>query len=251
LETQGFLYKQLAEAYLKDKPSLDGLGAISHERWNLMRRIHFILPNMTDKGQAATPKMANVPHYQSSLSQIRSQVGAFLRQGGGIVSFKICQPDRDYSNHFLHVTNSGVPGILKIDWDGLAKLAHNGAKGEKKRQHKYKDFGTTGGQCTTRVGSAVGVSKANKKPGTNDACIVEAMLALSQFTKESAFLWIPDGLRPFNCDIPDDPQKKIAKRFHPDCIIQAVQVGLTNSKHPCSYHCDEMNSNRVAIIATK
>jgi hypothetical protein len=92
-----------------------------------------------------------------------------------VASFKIYQPDRDYSNHFLHVTNSGVPGIRKIGWDGLAKLAYNGAKGDKKRQHKYKDFGTTGGQCSTRAGSAVGVS---------------------------------------------------------NCIIPAVLVGLTNSKHP-------------------
>jgi hypothetical protein len=52
------------------------------------------------------------------------------------------------------VTNLGVPGISKLDWDGaVAKLAHNDAKRDKKRQHKYKDFGTTGRQCTTRVGS--------------------------------------------------------------------------------------------------
>jgi hypothetical protein len=36
------------------------------------------------------------------------------------------------SNRFLHVINLGVPGIRKIDWDGLAKLAHNGVKGDKK-----------------------------------------------------------------------------------------------------------------------
>jgi hypothetical protein len=71
------------------------------------------------------------------------------------------------------------------------------------------------------------------------------MLALSQFTKESTFLWIPNGLRPFHCDDLDDPRNQFAKRFHPDCIIPAVRVGLTNSKHPCSYHCDEMNSNLI------
>jgi hypothetical protein len=84
LETQGFLYEQPTEAYWKDKSRLDGLGAFSHERWNSMPRIHFILPNMTHKRQAATPKMAKVPHYQSSLSQIWSQVDAF-RQDGGII----------------------------------------------------------------------------------------------------------------------------------------------------------------------
>jgi hypothetical protein len=42
-----------------------------------MCRIHFILPNMTDKGQAAIPKLANVAHYQTSLSQIWLQVDAF------------------------------------------------------------------------------------------------------------------------------------------------------------------------------
>jgi hypothetical protein len=37
--------------------------------------------------------------------------------------------------------------------------------GDKKRQHKFKDIGTTtGGQCTTRTGSSVGVAKLGKKP---------------------------------------------------------------------------------------
>jgi hypothetical protein len=82
------------------------------------------------------------------------------------------------------VTNSSVPGISKLDWDGVAKLAHKDSKGDKKRQHKYRDFGTTGGQCTTRVGSEVGVSKPSKKLGTNDARIVEVILALSQYTRD-------------------------------------------------------------------
>jgi hypothetical protein len=70
LETQGFVYEQLAEVDWKDKPQLDGLGAFSHERWDAVGCIHFILPNMIDEGQAATPKQASVPHYQSSLLHI-------------------------------------------------------------------------------------------------------------------------------------------------------------------------------------
>jgi hypothetical protein len=37
---------------------------LSHERWDPMKCIHFVIPNMTEKGQACTPKKANVPHYQ-------------------------------------------------------------------------------------------------------------------------------------------------------------------------------------------
>jgi hypothetical protein len=94
----------------------------------------------------------------------------------GQIKFEIYQPDGNYSNVFLHMTNLGVPGISSIDWDDLMQLAHKEVTGDKKRQHKYKDFGTMGGQCTTRVGSEVGVAKPSKKPGTKDICIVEAML---------------------------------------------------------------------------
>jgi hypothetical protein len=34
---------------------------------------------MKDKGQAASPKLANVPHYQTSLLQIWSQIDYFDR----------------------------------------------------------------------------------------------------------------------------------------------------------------------------
>jgi hypothetical protein len=49
------------------------------------------------------------------------------------------------------VTNLGVPGSLNIDWDALLKLAHKEVKGDKKRQHKYKDFGTTGGSALNKL----------------------------------------------------------------------------------------------------
>jgi hypothetical protein len=76
---------------------------------------------MSDKGQAATPKQATVPHYQTSLSHIRSQVDSF-RVSGGEIEFEIYQPDQNYSNEFLQVTNLGVPGICSIDWDDLTQL---------------------------------------------------------------------------------------------------------------------------------
>ena len=60
--------------------------------------------------------------------------------------------------------------------------------------------------------------------------------------KEATFSWLPKGMHPFNCNYPDDPRNKFAAQFHPDCIIPAVRVGLTNVEHPCRYHCDEMNS---------
>jgi hypothetical protein len=92
LESQGFIYEQPSPAYWKDKTRLDGLGAFSHERWNSMRCIHFILPNMNDKGQAATPKQATVPHYQMSISHIHPQLDSF-RVSGGRIEFMIYQPD--------------------------------------------------------------------------------------------------------------------------------------------------------------
>jgi hypothetical protein len=76
---------------------------------------------MTDKGQA------ELPSRQMSLIEL-----VLFEQAGGDISFKIYQPDRDYSNRFLHVTNLGVPGIFKIDWDALAKLAHKEVKGDNK-----------------------------------------------------------------------------------------------------------------------
>jgi hypothetical protein len=242
LETQGFIYEQPTDKYWKDKNHLDGLGAFNHKRWNTMRCIHFILPNLNDHGQAATPKQASVPHYQTTQAQIQLEIDSF-RAAGGEIEFKCYSPDRNYSNDFLNIVNLGVPEMERIDWDALARLAFKESKSDKKRQHKYKDFGTTGGQCTTRVGSESGVAEPARKPGTQDVCIVEAMLALSEYTKNAEYQWLPKGMRPFNCDDPDDPRNKFAQRFHKDCCIPASRVGLTNLENPCGYHVDEMNSS--------
>jgi hypothetical protein len=241
LDTQGFIYEEPMDCYWTDKNRLDDLGPYNSERWDKMRCIHFILPNMTHTGQAATPRTARVPHYQTTLLEMKAEVAAF-RAKGGKIKFKIYQPDKDYSNEFLHVVNSGVEGMGAIDWDALAKLADKKEKGDKNRQRKFKDFGTTAGQCTTRVGSSVGVAKPSYKPGTKDRCVVAAMLELCRYTKNAKFKWMPEGLRPFNCDDPDDERNKFAHRFHKDCFIPAARVGLTNIDQPCRYHCDDLNS---------
>ena len=232
LESMGFLYEEPNSTYWDQKLKLDGLGAFSHERWGSMKCIHFILPNMTSHGQAATPKQANLPHYQTSYEHIKAQVASF-RESGGVIKFQVYKPDRNYSNEFLHVTNVGLPSIAMLDWDSLARKANTSKKGDKKRQHKYRDFGTTSGQCTTRVGSEIGIGKPQKKPGTNDPSIIEAMLALLVYTGASEFKWLSKGTQPFNCDEPNDPRNEFATWFHKDCIIPAVRVGLTNVDHPC------------------
>jgi hypothetical protein len=123
LETQGFIYEEPVESYWEDKNCLDNLGPFANERWQKMVCIHFILPNMTDKGQAATPKTARVPHYQSSLFEVQSKIDTFCAKGG-VIRFTIYQPDEDYSNDFLHVINSRVEGIASINWNSLAQLAN-------------------------------------------------------------------------------------------------------------------------------
>ena len=172
---------------------------------------------------------------------MRAEVAAF-KDKGGKVRFKVYKGDKDYSNDFIHILNTGVDGMDTIDWDALANLANQKETGDKKRQRKYKDFGTTAGQCTTRVGSSVGVSKPRYKPGSKDSCVVEAMLVLCRYTKNASFKWMPKGMRPYNCDDLDDPRNKFAQRIHQDCFIPASRVGLTNLEQPCRYHCDEMNS---------
>jgi hypothetical protein len=246
LDTQGFIYEQPMEEYWLDKNRLDKLGSFSKERWHKMRCIHFILPNMSDLGQASTPKQANVPHHQTTLAKVQLAITSF-RDGGGDIDFKVYESDKNYSNEFLHVVNLGVEEIKEINWDALARIAYLASneetEGNTKRQHMYRDFGTTGSICTTRVGSREGVSKPRKKPGTDEKCIVEGMLALSSFTRKAEYKWLSDGMRPFNCDDKDDARNKFCKRFHKDCVIPASRVGLTNMEHPCGYHVDEMNSN--------
>jgi hypothetical protein len=242
LETQGFIYEQPMDDYWLDKNRLDKLGSFSMERWNKMRCIHFILPNMTELGQAATPKQANVPHHQTTLATVRLAVESY-RAGGGSIELKVYDADKNYSNEFLNVINLGVPEVEMIDWDALARIAYLESNGDKKRQHMYRDFGTTGNVCTTRIGSRTGVAKPRKKPGTDEKCVVDAMLALTSFTKTAVFKWLPEVMRPFNCDEPDDPRNKFCKRFHKDCCIPASRIGLTNLNNPCGYHVDEMNSS--------
>ena len=132
-----------------------------------------------------------------------------------------------------------------LDWDKLAKLAFKGDMADNKRQQKYKDFDTTGSMCTSQVGLETGVSLPRKKPGTNGACVVKAMLALSAYIQGADFLWIPKGLRLFNCDDSQDPWNKFAHWFHKDCCIPAAKIGLTNLQNPCAYHVDEMNLSMI------
>jgi hypothetical protein len=47
-----------------------------------MHYIHFILPNMMGLGQAATPKTAWVPHFQTSLSGIQAKIDYCIAGGG-------------------------------------------------------------------------------------------------------------------------------------------------------------------------
>jgi hypothetical protein len=196
---------------------------------------------MSEKGQAATPKQANVPHHQTTLGTIKKEMKLF-RAAGGVVLFKIYKPDKDYSNNFLHVTSLGVPEMDRIGWRALAKLAHQREIGDKKRQHKSRDFGTTGGICTTRIGSEEVIAKPRETPGTNESCVVNAMVALSDYMRRADFLWILRGLRPFNCDDDDDPRNKFGNGFHEDCFIPAARIGLTNLQTPCGYHVNRMNS---------
>jgi hypothetical protein len=242
LDTQGFIYEEPLESYWKDKNRLDALGAFDHDRWDKMRCIHFIMPNLTKTGQASTPKTARVPHYQTPLAEMQLEIDNY-RDAGGQIHFKLYEADKDYSNNFLHVINSGVDGLDGINWDALAKLANKKETGDKKRQRKYQDYGTTAGRCTSRKKSLVGVSVPPIKPGTKEPCVVEAMLVLCRYTRNAPFKWMPEGMRPFNCDDKDDPRNKFAQRFHKDCFIPASRVGLTNIEQPCRYHCDEMNSN--------
>jgi hypothetical protein len=96
LETQGFIYEEPNDAYWRDKNRLDNLGPCSNERWDAMRCIHFILPNMTSTGQATTPRQASVPHYQTTQAQIEMQIESF-RAAGGKIKFKIYLPTKNYS----------------------------------------------------------------------------------------------------------------------------------------------------------
>jgi hypothetical protein len=82
LDTQGFIYKEPMELYWKDKNWLDDLRAFNNKCWDKMACIHIILPNMTDKGQAATPKTARVPHYQTTIFEMQLEIDAFQAKGG-------------------------------------------------------------------------------------------------------------------------------------------------------------------------
>jgi hypothetical protein len=54
--------------------------------------------------------------------------------------------------------------LQSLDWDKLAELTYQENVGDKKRQHKFNDVGTTGDQCTTCTGSSIGVVKPGEQP---------------------------------------------------------------------------------------
>jgi hypothetical protein len=81
LETPRFIYKEPGEAYWKDKNWVDNSGAFNNEGWDKMSCIHFILPSMMDKGQAAAPKTARVPHYQTTIFEMQLEIESFRAVG--------------------------------------------------------------------------------------------------------------------------------------------------------------------------
>jgi hypothetical protein len=113
----------------------------------------------------------------------------------------------------MHVVNSDLELLQSIDWDKLEELAYQETVGDKKRQHNFKDVGTTGGQCPTCTGSSVGVAKPGKKPGSTDPCIVQAMMVLSHLIRQAK-------PHPFNCDDQNNPRNKFARRIDKGCCMQ-------------------------------
>jgi hypothetical protein len=114
LSTQGFVYEEPSKSYWGKKNQLDALGPFSHEQWKDMSCIHFILPNMTEHGQACTVQTARVPHFQTPIAKMRSEVHSF-RAAGGTIKFKVYLPHKNYSNKFLHLVNLGFENSSTID----------------------------------------------------------------------------------------------------------------------------------------
>jgi hypothetical protein len=94
-------------------------------------------------------------------------------------------PGCDYTEFLKSSKSAGV------SWPGKHAKRKN-----MKCQHRYKDFGTTGGQYTTCVGSKSGMATPAKKAGSKNVCIVDAMLALFELTREAKFKWLPKGSVP-------------------------------------------------------
>jgi hypothetical protein len=124
LEIQVFIYEEPSAAYWKNKNQLD-------QCWKKMKCIHFILPNLLEIGQAATPKQASVPHYQTTLAQIKLEIKSF-HACGGVVKFMVYKPDQNYSKQILHVVNSSLLEIASIDWQSLVEVAYQEVKVDKK-----------------------------------------------------------------------------------------------------------------------
>jgi hypothetical protein len=182
LATHIFVYEEASVMYWSMKIRLDALGVFNHKRWNEMVCIHFILPNMSETGQACTVRT----HFQTPLLRMRSEIANF-REGGGTIRLKVYLPNKNYSNKFLHLQNVGVKHNSRIDWDALAGLAMTATTEDSNRQRQYMDFETTASQCTSRVGSTVGVSKPRIKPRTKHPSIVQAMLALCSYTNTAKY----------------------------------------------------------------
>jgi hypothetical protein len=110
-----------------------------------------------------TPKTAHITHFQTSLSKIQGKVDSFIAVGGEIL-LKVYHPDQDYSNNFMHVVNSGLELLQSIDWDKVTELAYQETVGDKGRQHKFNNVGTTGvdGFILLEADETIGVLEASE-----------------------------------------------------------------------------------------
>ena len=243
IDSLGFVCEEPRPSHQDDWHRLDALGPLSHERWRHIQCVHFAFPQL-QRGQSCTLRDAKLPHYQAQHVDFWQAVLQH-NEGTGHIPFQVYCPERNHSNNFLTIDNSGVVDQLSLRWNSLGNFAMSSPeKPDLKRQSFYRDFGFTSGKCTSRKDSIMGVAMPRMKPGTTDATIVDTFVTMSEHVKSTKCEWFGPSESAFG-NRRDAPQLKFPRQIHPENIIPALRIAVNDVDAPCQCHSDRHNPDTL------
>jgi hypothetical protein len=211
------------------RQALLALGPLAPERLVHIEQVHVVY-QPDSKTQITVARRLDAPHYQATSVQI--QASSFSPIIFYQDSFPIPQPLSD----FLYVCSdhSGcVEGLLsQIDFDVLGRRLLSRKPMHSVRQSYFEDFGICSGQCTSRKGSELGISKPSTKPGSNDKVINEVLVTCSNIIRAL-------GMTIF--DYGKERLLSFAGTLADGNLIEAMRLAITDESNLCGIHEDQNN----------
>ena len=252
IHSRGMVFEETTPAYQRRPQYYDGLGPLSEERVStVVKKIHFIFFNLDC--QVMVVKTAKTPHYAAAWKEVLD----FKKFTKSDIPFCVYYPNKSYENDFCVVRNGCHirHAIQQIDFKKLASycIINNVVKkagGSVKRQQFRVDLGTTSSRCSSRRGSASGVALPGLHSRSKDSLIIDTSVQMTGLIRDISLPWMDAEYRPFGIQDESRDSHFFAKRIHPNNLVPAFSLHLSDETSYAGCHSDLLNSNSIPEIVT-